>query len=50
MKNIVVLMVMMVAMTLRAWADDNVQPGQQVAISQDCYGTVVPETLDKLAE
>ena len=50
MKRIGILMVMLVAMTLRGWADDNVQPGQQVTISQDCYGTVVPETLDKLAE
>lgn len=38
------------SMTLQAIADGEPQPGWSVQISNDCYGTVVPETLDKLAE
>ncbi|MBQ6747431.1 MAG: hypothetical protein IJR07_10360 [Bacteroidaceae bacterium] len=49
MKKIVILM-MLATMCLRAIADEGLQPGQAVAVSENCYGTVVPETLDKLAE
>ena len=37
-------------MNLQAIADEGPQPGETVVINKDCYGTVVPETLDKLAE
>ena len=41
---------MLADMTIKGWAEDTLQPGQQVTITEDCYGTVVPETMDKLAE
>lgn len=49
MKKIVILM-MLATMCLRALADEGLQPGQMVTVSENCYGTMVPETLDKLAE
>lgn len=49
MKKIVIMM-MMAVMTLTGWAEDKLQPGQQVTLIEDCYGTVVSETLDKLTE
>lgn len=41
---------MLAVMTIKGWAEDTLQPGQQVTITEDCYGTVIPETMDKLAE
>lgn len=50
MKKLVIMIWMLVGMTLQAMADEGLQPGVAVVINKDCYGTVVPETLDKLAE
>ena len=47
MKRIVTLM-LGVIMALQLWADNSLQAGQQVTIDNDCYATVVPETLEKL--
>ena len=47
MKKIVIIMMMMAVMTITGLAEDIMQPGQQVTITEDCYGTIVPETLDK---
>ena len=47
MKKIVIIMMMMAVMTITGLAEDIIQPGQQVTITEDCYGTIVPETLDK---
>lgn len=49
MKRIVTLM-LGVIMALQLWADNSLQAGQQVTIDNDCYATVVPETLEKLDE
>ena len=49
MKKIVIMM-MMAVMTITGLAEDIIQPSQQVTIPEDCYGTIVPETLDKLRE
>ena len=46
MKKIVIMM-MMAVMTITGLAEDIIQPGQQVTITENCYGTIVPETLDK---
>lgn len=46
MKKIVIMM-MMAVMAITGLAEDIIQPGQQVTITEDCYGTIVPETLDK---
>lgn len=44
------MILMLVGITLHTIADERPQPGEAVVINKDCYGTVVPETLDKLTE
>ena len=50
MKKLILLLIWMTASILPIMADDTVREGQSVVLTEDCYGTVVPETLDKLVE
>ena len=50
MKKIWMVGLMMLVCCLPMLADDTVKEGQQVTLTEDCYGTVVPETLNKLTE
>ena len=50
MKKILLLWLIALALSLPIMADDAIKEGQQVTLTADCYGTVVPETLNKLSE
>ena len=50
MKQIALFLVMVMLSFLPIMADDTIKEGQQVTLAEDCYGTVVPETLNKLTE
>lgn len=50
MKKLVIMSLMLLSMILQVKADERPQPGEAMVINKDCYGTVVPETLDKLTE
>ncbi|MBO7419261.1 MAG: hypothetical protein J6U14_10070 [Bacteroidaceae bacterium] len=50
MKKLFLFLISMIALSLPITADDVVKEGEQVRLTEDCYGTVVPETLDKLVE
>ena len=50
MKRIVLLWAMVMMSFMPMMAEDSIKEGQQVILTEDCYGTVVPETLNKLTE
>ena len=50
MQRFVVLLLIIISLYGYTIADDTVREGQQVTLTDNCYGTVVPETLDKLVE
>jgi len=50
MKRIALVGLMILMFVMPILAEDTVKEGQQVTLTEDCYGTVVPETLNKLTE